>query len=204
MPTTDPVLSLFEPADGQPLVLGLDPSLESTGMAWPDGTLVRHGRSGLTVADKRSVAQRGNELRTLVLELGNYALSRGVPALVVAEELPNYKLDSYRAYVWWALVNLLSQKGATVVEVQPSEIKKYATGKGNASKEAMVDAVARRMPQFETGGVTDLADAAWACAMGREVLGHPLIDLPQVNRDALKSLRKRMLLHPYLTTERTT
>lgn len=186
--------------DGRPLVVGVDPSLEATGVAWSGGRLVRHGRAGLTVAKGRSVGQRGNEVRTLALELGNLVMAQGVPVLAIMEDIPTYKLDGYRAYVWWALANLLTAQGVAVIEVQPAEIKKYATGKGNSGKGAVVDAVARRMPFFDTGGDDNLADAAWACAMGSAVLGHPIADVPQTHRDALKPLLKRLELHPYLTT----
>lgn len=190
--------ALFEPEG--PLVLGVDPSLTGTGLAWPDGTLIKHGRSGLTVADKTSLGQRGAAMKTLILELGNYALSKGIPTLVIIEQIPKIHLDSYRAYVWWSVVNLLTAQGATCVEVEPSEIKKYATGRGGAAKEAVVEATVRRLPHFQTGGSTDLCDATWACAMGRAVLGHPIADVPQTHRDALKTLRKRMLLVPHVPT----
>lgn len=41
----------------------------------------------------------------------------------------------------------------------PSEIKKYATGKGNANKEAMVAAARQRWPEFK--GDDNEADARW-------------------------------------------
>lgn len=180
-----------------PRVVGLDPSLTASGIAWPDGRCIRRGRAGLTKAD-RPLVERGAALMGLVLEVGNLVLAGPdladvePPALVLIEEIPREHLDSERAYLWWSVVNLLGRRGVDVVEVQPSTIKKYALGKGSGkgvTKAAVVDAAARRMPQFVTGGDDNLADAAWLCALGCDLLGHPIVELPAAHRDTIHKIK---------------
>jgi hypothetical protein len=61
----------------------------------------------------------------------------------------------------------------------------YATGKGAASKEAVVDAVARRWPAWQTEGNNNLADAVVFMAAGRDWLGAPITDMPKTHRAAI-------------------
>jgi crossover junction endodeoxyribonuclease RuvC len=76
-----------------------------------------------------------------------------------------------------------------VVEVNSSSRMRYATSKGAASKGAIIDAVARRLPMFETKGDENLADAAILCAMGRDHLGEPLAPMPATHRAALGAVK---------------
>jgi crossover junction endodeoxyribonuclease RuvC len=61
----------------------------------------------------------------------------------------------------------------------------YATGKGNAAKGAVIDAVTRRFPDWATEGNDNAADAVALMAAGRDWLGHPITDLPKTHRAAL-------------------
>lgn len=67
--------------------------------------------------------------------------------------------------------------GAVLATAAPSEIKKHATGKGNADKEAVVDALLekhgvdlRKVFGAKTAAspVSDVADAFWACSLLHE------------------------------------
>jgi crossover junction endodeoxyribonuclease RuvC len=95
-----------------------------------------------------------------------------------------------RGYVWYRVVGLLQVQGITVVGVSPGQIKQYVTGKGNASKGAVIDGLARRFPAFEHGGDEDLADAAGAAALLCAVLGYPLAKLPAVHNKPVVEVRK--------------
>jgi hypothetical protein len=188
-----------------PLVVGLDPSLAASGVAWPDGHSIAYGVVGLT-KQELSLGQRGAALKSLVVNLANRIHEYGGrwPVLVMIEELPRVHLDTERAYVWWSIVNLLESKGCVCVQVQPAQLKIYALGtaRTRASKEddtvatkgAVVDALARRLPQFETGGNDNRADAAWLCAMGLDALGHPLAPMPEAHRRALAKIKLPMSL----------
>jgi crossover junction endodeoxyribonuclease RuvC len=67
----------------------------------------------------------------------------------------------------------------------PNHRMQYATGKGAATKNLIVDAVARRWPTWPTNGDDNAADAVVLMAAGRDWLGHPLTTLPKTHRDAL-------------------
>lgn len=175
-----------------PLVVGLDPSLTASGIAWPDGHTVRYGVAGLT-SQEPPLRVRGAQLKSLVVNLGNRILEyAGRPHLVMIEEVPKVHLDSERAYVWWSIVNLLEGQGCATACVQPSQLKTYALGKGSGpgtDKGAVIDSLARRLPMFETGGDENRADAAWLCALALDALGHPLAPMPEAHRRNLAKVK---------------
>jgi hypothetical protein len=182
------------------VVVGLDPSLTASGIAWPDGRCITHGRAGLTVVNGRSLHQRSFDLKRLVVEvhgraLGAIGVEGGIfraPDLVVIEGLSLHSKNSgglsERCHLWWSLVDLLEAARVPVLEVSPGVLTKYATGKGGGAKAAVIDACARRMPQFETGGNDNKADAAWLCAIGMALLDHPIVEVPATHRAALDKL----------------
>lgn len=72
-----------------------------------------------------------------------------------------------RGFLWWAVAEGLVLGGAPVLEVAPSQIKQFATEKGNASKSEVVAAYAAAWPDATRGAnVEDRADAAFAAALG--------------------------------------
>lgn len=145
-------------------VIGIDLSLTGTGVS--DGTDTWLVRSSGKKAD-------GLALRTeRLLDLRNRILDHTVVGtdLIVIEQ-PAYASQTGhmhdRSGLWWLLVSVLHCRGHQVVEVAPTALKKYATGKGTAGKGALVDACARRFPDVDTGGGDDnRVDALWLAAMG--------------------------------------
>lgn len=73
--------------------------------------------------------------------------------------------------------------GLPFVEVPPAVLKKFATGKGNAPKPDM------RMELYKRSGLDvaddNAVDALWLLALGRELVGDPLWDMPKANREVL-------------------
>lgn len=63
----------------------------------------------------------------------------------------------------WCEDNKIEYRGFS-----PSEIKKYATGKGNAGKEDMLSAAITRWPQIEFADHNH-ADAQWMLALAQEI-----------------------------------
>lgn len=84
----------------------------------------------------------------------------------------------------WIVRMLLWDHGIPYVIFSPSQIKKYATGKGNANKNAVMIAAHKRLGY--DGSDDNEADALWARALCLASLGHPMVDLPQANREAVK------------------
>lgn len=156
-------------------VIGLDLSLVSTGIAgngWADR--IRPG-------DRRDV-ERLHYIRHAVLE----HISPNDDLVVI--EGPSYGSTGQgqheRAGLWWLIVYALSRRDQAVAVATPGQLKKYATGRGGADKDEVLAAAVRRFPNVNITK-NDEADAYWLCAMGHDLLGHPLADMPKLNREAL-------------------
>jgi crossover junction endodeoxyribonuclease RuvC len=173
-----------------PLVVGLDPSLTSTGMA-----VVSEGN--LATRALSSKGKAADSLYTRHERLADLAGRIGVevwdfaPQLVVIEAPAFSRLNGHqhdRSGLWWLVVHRLRQDGVPVLEVPPNVRAKYATGKGNAGKDEVVIAVTRRYPgiEFKTN---DEADALVLACIGARLLGHPVEDsLPASHLESLRSL----------------
>jgi hypothetical protein len=172
-----------------PRVIGLDPSLTGTGIASSLGWCERVGMTGVTTLKlpERVTALHG--VRRQVLDLigtdvdlaviEQIAYSRGATSGGAAE----------RAWLWHEVVAHLLGNGVPVATVTTGTLKRYATGtgtkKGASTKGAVIDAVARRWPAYETGGDDNLCDAVVLTAMGADHLGHALTPMPKTHRTAL-------------------
>ena len=91
-----------------------------------------------------------------------------------------------RAGLWWLTLARL-RPHVPVVEVPPSTLKRYATGKGNASKDAVLLAVARRYPHVDVQS-NDEADALVLASMGARHLSAPIDDLPKTHTAAMDAV----------------
>ncbi|GAA2990396.1 hypothetical protein GCM10017559_08000 [Streptosporangium longisporum] len=158
-----------------PRVLGLDLSITATGVAYsinPDSV-------GTATIRPRT---RGDER---LVEIRN-ALASDIAAadLVVIEDLPTHAHGAGITGMVQGAIRVACYDHATpFVTIPPATLKKYATGRGNATKADM------RMALFQRTG-QDLrddnqVDAVWLRAAGLEGLGHPVVDLPQAQRAAL-------------------
>lgn len=176
------------------LVAGIDLSLTSTGIAiaeWDDGV------AGREVQRIQSKGQAGASLterhRRLVDTMGRVVSFTCGADLVVIEgpSLGQARQGGQhdRAGLWWLVVEtLIGQYGSTVVEVPPSVRAKYATGAGNAGKDAVLAAAVKRYPDWDITG-NDIADAVILAAMGCRHLGHPIDSLPQIHLAAMTKVR---------------
>lgn len=180
-------------------VVAFDLSLTSTGTARIMG---RHGLppevKSIDVGDVKSkpgpasettIARRSIRLRRIVTEL--YGLAEGADLVLV--EGPSFASQGKgtwdRAGLWWLTVGRLTGAGLNVVEVPPSSLKQYATGKGNAAKDAVLAAVVRRYPHVPVEG-NDQADALVMAAMGARFAGFPIEEsLPQNQLRAMSGVR---------------
>lgn len=168
-------------------VIGLDLSLTSTGVA-----TVTDGGQALTAQIRPSATLTGYpRLQWLLEQIHQHATD----TRLVLVEGPSYGSGSKgrqsgqheRAGLWWAVTYRLWRNNITFAVVSPANLKKYATGKGNASKDAVLIAAARRYQDVYIDG-NDEADALILAAMGADYLGFPLAVVPKVNRGALDSV----------------
>lgn len=176
---SDPVMA------ASPVVIGLDLSMTATGYAGPDGT--------------RVFTSTGHKDATLVQRSARLIMLRSSIAAAVEAQQPDLVLIEApslgqgrqggthdRSGLWWLVVSFLLSLGVEVIEVPPATLKKYVTGKGNAQKPDI------RMELFKRFDI-DLrddneADAFALRALGLDVLGHPLVQMPALNRSALEKL----------------
>lgn len=170
-------------------LLALDLSITATGVALPDGISPDGSMNMLqmsTIATKRKGDLRLSEIkgkvRTLATNLGP------VVDWVILEDLPPTRAFSTKGLgmVHGAVRCALIEEGIPYLEVTPSQLKKYATGKGTSPKPDL------RMELYKRTGL-DLADdnqvdAAWLWLLGHDLAGDPVLTMPQVNRSILAKL----------------
>lgn len=157
-----------------PRVIGLDLSITATGVALSDGT------THTITAGKRGGDWRLVNIRKTILR---HALNPSA-SLVVIEDLPTHAHGAgITGMVHGVVREALLDNGIPYVLIPPATLKKYATGRGNATKADM------RMALYQRAGIDlrddNQVDAAWLRVMGLDALGRPLIDLPKSQRAAL-------------------
>ena len=172
-----------------PTVIGLDPSLTGTGVASSNGWCDVIGYKRVRAKDPGITQLPHAERLTAMRDLVDRVLEAvGHPALVVME-LPAVSRSGggahERGWFWWQLYHRLTDHQTPVGLMAPNARAQYATGKGNAAKGAVIEAVTRRFPDWATDGNDNAADAVALMAAGRDHLGHPITDLPKTHRAAL-------------------
>lgn len=164
-------------------VVGVDLSLTTTGVATTSG-----GSATVSTLTSKPLGDSwaAREAR-LGLLAETVADAVGAPELVVLEG-PSYGSrgghQHDRAGLWWLVYSALAGISPLAV-VPPSTRARYATGRGNAAKDAVLAAVVRRYADVEVTN-NDEADALVMAAMGVRWLGAPLEDsMPAANLDSM-------------------
>lgn len=169
-------------------VVGIDPSLTGTGMA-----LVGEGSHNLMTFPSKgkatdNLSARYERLRSIQVKVVSM-VTEFYPSLVLIEQPAFSKMQGHthdRSGLWWLIVSEISMD-FPVMEVTPNNRAKYATGKGNASKDEVLLAVARRYPGVEITNNNE-ADAWILAMMGLRLTGNPQeVTIPQTHIDALKT-----------------
>jgi Holliday junction resolvasome RuvABC endonuclease subunit len=167
-------------------VIGVDPSLTSTGMAavWRQGgmRLASHGRGGHI--DEPLIARHAR-IRDIVNAFRDFLPAR---ALVVMEG-PSYGSTGGsqhdRSGLWWALLGVALNRELPVAVAAPQTRAKFATGNGRASKADVRDAVVRHW--LVTPENYDQSDAAACAWLGAVYLGWT--DGTDQQRESLTAVR---------------
>jgi Holliday junction resolvasome RuvABC endonuclease subunit len=157
-------------------VVGVDPSISSTGVAFLSDCNEVHDRIQ-SKPNGESLAARLDRLRrqavTTVHSVERAAWASGASIAMVVIEGPAYGSNNQMTHMlagfWWLLVHGLEQL-APVAVVQPSTLKKFATGNGRAGKDEMLAAAIAAFPRGDIRN-NDVADAAALAAMGAVHLG---------------------------------
>lgn len=170
-------------------VVALDLSLTATGIA------ATHDSGGRPRLACRTVTPRRRPTRTVIdherLNEVFAAIANAVrytPDLVVVEFLPQLSKGdtSLRlAELHGAMKHWMYSRGLRYVDVQPAHLKQYATGKGNAKKEQVLEAAIARYGRRLHIATDDEADAVTLLAMALDRYGQPLAEVPDTHRKAL-------------------
>ena len=145
--------------------VGIDPSLSGTGIAQADGLL-------LTVKTHAKPGRKNNRLQAIhkaAFDAAGGGHWAGKPALVMVEDLPTHAKSAGLTGQAQGVVRLgLVDAGVSMMFLAPATLKKFATGKGNADKAAMIAA----WNEKAHAKVTDdnQADAAWLRQYGRVLM----------------------------------
>lgn len=159
-----------------PLVIGVDASLTSTGIAGADWT-----------ANIRPTNRGEQRLADLVAGVGDYLKN----ADMVVFEGPSYGHAAMAGHEDLAGLRVLLRmwcwrRKIPYAVAPPSNVKLYATGRGNAAKGQIRTALIERYGiSLEGRARYDEADAACLAYMGLHWLGHPVADVPERNASAL-------------------
>lgn len=109
-------------------IVGIDPSLAATGIAFADGSTATVKEKGYT-GDKRLI----------LIYMSVRAAVEGADAVII-EDLPTNAMGAGLTGRSQGVVRLvLQQLGVPYIAIPASTLKKAATGKGNAKKAAMAE-----------------------------------------------------------------
>ncbi|MFF9910653.1 hypothetical protein [Streptomyces sp. NPDC013457] len=164
----------------RPLVIGLDLSLTSTGIAgvdWAEGLRSRQNGHVRLSWLRMEILDRVRNADLVVVE--GPAYGRGAQA-------GHHEL----AGLWWLVTHDLWRRELPYAVCPPQQRAIYATGRGNAGKGEVRDGV-RRHFGVECDGVSryDKADAVSMAALGAHWLGYPVTELPPTHTRALEGVQ---------------
>lgn len=167
-------------------VLGLDLSNTHAGVCLPDGATER-----IAVPSPKHLS--GHDLwlhraRALSRELADWLLPADLVVIEAPFLHPGHPSSAAPAYYSHAIIGLLLD-GTPTVRVAPSVLKKWATGRGNASKVDMMYGVGARTG-WKIGGSDDEADAWWLWTIGKALHAASVVELTDWRLELLGHIYK--------------
>jgi Holliday junction resolvasome RuvABC endonuclease subunit len=162
------------------IVVGLDLSLTSTGVAWLDGHT--HHAETFTTTPKDELGARLEAIKDRC-----WRVARGAELVVVEDVVATSRNGATVAMVQGVIRWQLWRDHVPHTFVPPATLKVFATGRGNADKGAMIAEACRRLDY--QGSSNDQVDALWLAHLGAYHVGRPAVDLPQTHLRALTKIK---------------
>jgi crossover junction endodeoxyribonuclease RuvC len=163
-------------------ILGIDPSLTSTGLVVVEGGKVT---DSARVRTRLTAHERIDHILSAIGWLARDVDLVGIEGTAYAAKGSSV----VQVFGLWGVVShFLWEARHPYYVIPPACRVKYATGKGNNSKDEVLAAVVRRYAEVTVTG-NDVADALVVAAMGARHYGEPLeSSLPQVNLKAMEKI----------------
>lgn len=157
-------------------ILAIDPSLRRTAICIQGQTLSLDCKlTGI----QRLEAIREQLLNRIEIERIDLAVIEGYS--MGSSLAHSHELGELGGIIRWTLWG----KQIPFVDIPPSSLKKYLTGKGNADKDLMLSTASRR---FDRTLNNDEADALALWAMAMDAYGKPVLSVPESHREALTAI----------------
>jgi crossover junction endodeoxyribonuclease RuvC len=171
-------------------IVALDLSLTATGIAVTHDQVGEPRLSCRTVTPRKYPTPNVIDHQRLHATFGAIAAAVNCkPDLVVIEWLPQFAGHGGTALrlaeLHGAVKHWLWAHGHPYVDVKPQHLKTYAAGYGNATKQAVREAVTARYGRLLHIHTEDEADAVTLLAMALDVYGQALVDVPAAHRKAI-------------------
>lgn len=170
-----------------PRILGIDSSLTSSGLCRVDlatdetiPPVVDVWRVTSKPGPEKTAAAMSNRIAQIITAMEPHVAKSDLVALEGISFASSGTGAHALHWLWGRIVDLTVAHAVELVVIPPSLRMKYATGKGNATKDAVLAATIRRFPNVDITG-NDVADATILAAIGCRHLGLPIDDMPRAN-----------------------
>jgi Holliday junction resolvasome RuvABC endonuclease subunit len=170
-------------------ILGIDPSLTSTGVACIDGAATIWARTD-RIESKPPKRAKGDKTRATIPERATrirdisdgvmaWALAGHTSLALIEEPIHGVKGGSIwdRAGLWWSIVSRMQRADIPVVQVNSTTRRIWATGTAGAGKSPVSVHMSRMWPDLDPGLSDDEWDALVFASMGAQHLGWLPVDL---------------------------
>lgn len=162
-------------------VCGVDLSMTGTGVAWTD--INGSARTELIKTRDKDGDRRLIQIRRSVVEH-----ARGSELVLIEDYLNKSFSAGITGMVHGAVRSALIEADIPYATIPPTSLKKYATGRGGASKTDMA------LAAFKRGGVEftndNECDAWWLWQAAMDDAGVSTLAMPKVNRDSLINIKR--------------
>lgn len=160
-------------------VLGLDLSMVGTGLA--------HTLEGEVCTHTVKTRDKDRDRRLIQIQTTIRELATGAELCLIEAPTPRSPSSVISGMVQGAARMVLLDLGIPYGTLMPASLKKYATGRGTGDKIPMAIAALKRAGlEFPNDNE---CDAFWLWVAANDHLGHPVFDLPAVNRESLKKIK---------------